>query len=147
MKYSEKAIENFKKGYNCAQSVFLAFAPEFGFDKETALKLSSSFGAGMGRLREVCGAVSSMFAIAGLKYGYTSPCDDESKTKHYELIQKLAEIFKAEHKTIICRELLGLPEGADSPTPSKRTEEYYQERPCEFFIRTASEIIEKELLN
>ena len=147
MNYSEKAIENFKNGYNCAQSVFLAFASDFGFDDETALKLSSSFGAGMGRLREVCGAVSSMFAIAGLKYGYTSPLDDETKARHYELIQKLAEKFKSEHKTIICRELLGLPNGADSPIPSKRTEEYYQERPCEFFIKTASEIIEKELLN
>ena len=93
--YSEKAVNNFKSGYNCAQSVFLAFAEDFGFDKETALKLSSSFGGGMGRLREVCGAVSSMFAIAGLKYGYTSPNDDEAKAKHYELIQALAEKFKS----------------------------------------------------
>lgn len=147
MNYSDKAVENFKQGYNCAQSVFLAFAQEFGFDNETALKLSSSFGAGMGRLREVCGAVSSMFAIAGLKHGYTSPDDDEIKAKHYELIQKLAEKFKTQHDSIICRELLGLPEGADSPIPSKRTEEYYQERPCELFIRTAAEIIEKDILN
>lgn len=147
MNYSDKAVENFKQGYNCAQSVFLAFAQEFGFDNETALKLSSSFGAGMGRLREVCGAVSSMFAIAGLKHGYTSPDDDETKAKHYELIQKLAEKFKTQHDSIICRELLGLPEGADSPIPSKRTEEYYQERPCELFIRTAAEIIEKDILN
>ena len=101
----------------------------------------------MGRLREVCGAVSSMFAIAGLKHGYTSPDDDEIKAKHYELIQKLAEKFKTQHDSIICRELLGLPEGADSPIPSKRTEEYYQERPCELFIRTAAEIIEKDILN
>ena len=147
MNYSDKAVENFKQGYNCAQSVFLAFAQEFGFDNETALKLSSSFGAGMGRLREVCGAVSSMFAIAGLKHGYTSPDDDEIKAKHYELIQKLAEKFKTQHDSIICRELLGLPEGADSPIPSKRTEEYYQERPCELFIRTAAEIIENDILN
>ena len=144
--YSEKAVNNFKSGYNCAQSVFLAFAEDFGFDKETALKLSSSFGGGMGRLREVCGAVSSMFAIAGLKYGYTSPNDDKAKAKHYELIQALAEKFKSKYGTIICRELLELPEGADSPIPSKRTEEYYQTRPCEAFVRYASEIIEKELL-
>lgn len=144
--YSEKAVNNFKSGYNCAQSVFLAFAEDFGFDKETALKLSSSFGGGMGRLREVCGAVSSMFAIAGLKYGYASPNDDEAKAKHYELIQALAEKFKSKYGTIICRELLELPEGADSPIPSKRTEEYYQTRPCEAFVRYSSEIIEKELL-
>lgn len=144
--YSEKAVENFKKGYNCAQSVFLAFAKEFGFDDDTALKLSSSFGGGMGRLREVCGAVSSMFAIAGLKYGYTTPDNDEIKTRHYELIQNLAEKFKTCYGTIICRELLELPEGPDSPIPSKRTEEYYQTRPCEGFIRLAAEIIEQEIL-
>ena len=98
--YSEKAANNFKSGYNCAQAVFLAFAEDFGLDKETALKLSSSFGGGMGRLREVCGAVSSMFAIAGLKHGYTSPNDDEAKAKHYELIQSLAEKFKSKYGTI-----------------------------------------------
>ena len=92
--YSNKAVENFKLGYNCAQSVFLAFAEDLGFDSDTALKLSSSFGGGMGRLREVCGAVSSMFAIAGLKEGYTSPNDDEKKALHYERIQNLAKIFK-----------------------------------------------------
>lgn len=145
--YSQKAVNNFKSGYNCAQSVFLAFAEDLGFNKETALKLSSSFGGGMGRLREVCGAVSSMFAIAGLKKGYTSPNNDELKAKHYELIQSLAEKFKSNYGTIICRELLELPEGADSPIPSKRTEQYYQERPCEAFVRLASEIIEQELLD
>ena len=145
--YSEIAANNFKSGYNCAQSVFLTFAEDFGLDKETALKLSSSFGGGMGRLREVCGAVSSMFAIAGLKKGYISPDDDNAKTKHYEFIQYLAEKFKAKYGTYICRELLELPEGSDSPTPSKRTEEYYQTRPCEAFVKFAAEIIEQEILN
>ena len=146
-KFSEKAADNFKQGYNCAQSVFLAFADELGFDDETALKLSSSFGGGMGRLREVCGAVTAIFAVAGLKKGYTTPDDDNIKTKHYELIQSLAEDFNAKFGTIICRELLELPEGKDSPTPSKRTEEYYQTRPCEAFIRYAAEIVEKRLLD
>ena len=145
--YSEKAVNNFKTGYSCAQSVFLAFAEKCGLDDDTALKLSSSFGGGMGRLREVCGAVTSMFAIAGLLKGYTSPDDDIAKTKHYELIQKLAEKFKQKYPSIICRELLELPEGADSPVPSKRTEEYYQTRPCEAFVRYAAEIIEQELLD
>ena len=145
-KYSENAAENFRKGYNCAQSVFITFAEEFGIDNETALKLSSSFGGGMGRLREVCGAVSSMFAIAGLKEGYISPNDDDAKAKHYELIQNLAHKFKEKYGTIICRELLELPEGADSPVPSKRTEQYYHDRPCEAFVRLAAEIIEQEIL-
>ena len=144
--YSEKAVQNFKKGYNCAQSVFLAFAEEFGFDEETALRLTSSFGGGMGRLREVCGAVSSMFAIAGLKYGYTSSNDDVAKAEHYERIQTLAKRFKSEFGSYICRELLELPDGEDSPQPSKRTEEYYKTRPCEEYIRFVAEIIENEFL-
>ena len=144
--YSEKAVENFKSGYNCAQAVFSAFAEEFGLDDELALRLSSSFGGGMGRLREVCGAVSSMFAIAGLKQGYTSNNDDDVKAKHYEFIQSLAEKFKTETGSIICRELLNLDEGADSPVPSKRTPEYYAERPCEYFVKLAAEIIESEIL-
>ncbi len=145
--YSERAVNNFKSGYNCAQSVFLAFAEDLGFDKETALKLTSSFGGGMGRLREVCGAVSSMFMAAGILRGYTSCNDDIAKENHYRLVQELAHKFKALHKTIICRELLGLDIDEDSPVPSKRTEAYYAERPCESFIRTAAEIIEESLLN
>ena len=143
--YSQIAVENFENGYNCAQSVFLSYVQDFGIDKEMALKLSSSFGGGMGRLREVCGAVTAMFAIAGLQKGYTSNDDDEVKAKHYELIQKLAEEFKKEHHTLISRELLELNEQISSPIPSKRTEEYYQERPCARFIETACKLISKEL--
>lgn len=144
--YSDNATKNFKQGYNCAQSVLLAYAETCGLDNDTALKLASSFGGGMGRLREVCGAVTSMFAIAGLLKGYTTPNDDNTKAEHYQLIQDLAEEFKSKFGTIICRELLELPEGKDSPVPSKRTEEYYQSRPCEAFIRYASEIIENKIL-
>jgi len=145
--YEKKAEELFTSGYNCAQSTFCAFADELGMDFETALKLSSSFGGGMGRLREVCGAVSAMFMIAGLKYGYTSNDDDEVKARHYKLIQDLAEEFKKKNKTIICRELLGLPEGADDYVPQKRTEEYYTTRPCQNFVKDAAAIIAKNLIN
>ena len=140
---SEKAVELFHTGYNCAQSVFCAFCEDFGMDFKTGLKLSSSFGGGMGRLREVCGAVSAMFMIAGLKFGYTEPNNDTIKQAHYERIQKLAAEFEEKHKTIICREILGLPKGKDSPVPSKRTEEYYASRPCEKCIADAARIIEK----
>ena len=146
-KYSELAVHNFKSGFNCAQSVFLTFAERYKLDSETALRLSSSFGGGMGRLREVCGAVSAMFMIAGLEKGYSEPNNFELKSKHYKLIQKLAGEFKKEFGTIICRELLNLPEGADDPIPSIRTQEYYQSRPCEKFIAYAARIIETELLN
>ncbi len=142
-KYSEKAGKLFREGYNCAQSVFCAFADDLGIDFETALKLSSSFGGGMGRLREVCGAVSAMFMIAGLKYGYTTPNNDEIKGEHYARIQELAKRFKEKHGTIICRELLGLDIKQDDPIPSKRTEQYYKDRPCEGIIRDAAKIISK----
>ncbi len=145
--YSEKACTNFKNGYNCAQAVLLAFAEVLGIDDAFALKLASSFGGGMGRLREVCGAVSAMFMIAGLLQGYTEPNNDEIKAQHYKLIQNLGNEFKSRCGSIICRELLGLPDGADSPIPSKRTDEYYQQRPCENCIKTAAEIIETNLLN
>ena len=139
--YSERASKHFREGYNCAQSVLLAFSDEIGLDKETCLKLSSSFGGGMGRLREVCGAVTSMFAIAGMLRGYTTPNDYEAKAEHYKLIQDLAHDFKTEFGTIICRELLGLNVKHDAPKPEKRTEQYYKDRPCEDIVRDASEII------
>ncbi len=144
--YAKIAGDNFRKGYNCAQSVCLAFAEETGLCKDTILKLSSSFGGGMGRMREVCGAVSSMFIIAGILKGYTEPGNDEIKGAHYKLIQALAKEFRAKHNTIICRELLGLTEEKISPIPSKRTEEYYAKRPCEMFVRTAADIISKKIL-
>ena len=143
--YSEKAANNFRKGYNCAQSVLLAFADKVGLKDEEALRLASSFGGGMGRLREVCGAVSAMFMIAGFLKGYTEPNNDIVKANHYKLIQDLATEFKSKHGTIICRELLGLDGTEFSPIPSARTDEYYKERPCEEFIKCAAEIVEEDL--
>ena len=144
--YSEKAANNFRKGYNCAQSVLLAFADKVGLKDEEALRLASSFGGGMGRLREVCGAVSAMFMIAGFLKGYTEPNNDIVKANHYKLIQDLATEFKSKHGTIICRELLGLDGTEFSPIPSARTDEYYKERPCEEFIKCAAEIVEEDLI-
>ena len=124
MKTNEQtAREYFTSGYNCAQSVFLTYAEKYGFDKATALKLSSSFGGGMGRMREVCGAVSAMFMIAGLENGYTENNNDEIKAEHYTRIQNLANEFKKKNGTIICRELLGV-DADDNPIPSKRTSQY-----------------------
>lgn len=144
--YSEKAANNFREGYNCAQSVLLAFANQVGLKEDEALKLASSFGGGMGRLREVCGAVSAMFMIAGILKGYTEPNNDVVKANHYKLIQDLAAEFKLKHGTIICRELLGLDGTEFSPIPSARTDEYYKERPCEEFIKCAAEIVEEDLI-
>lgn len=141
--YAPKAMALFKEGYNCAQSVFLAFADKYPIEPELALKLSSSFGGGMGRLREVCGAVSGMFMVAGLLYGYDSPTAFEEKKEHYERIQELAHAFSEQNGSIVCRELLGLTQKEDVPTPEKRTESYYKKRPCEQLVGMAAAIMEK----
>lgn len=145
-KHSEIACNKFLSGCNCAQSVLCAFEDIIGLDNKTCMKLASSFGGGMGRLREVCGAVSAMFMIAGLLKGYEIAGDDIGKTRQYQLVQELAKEFKKQHGTIICRELLGI-DGEDNPIPSKRTPKYYAERPCAEFIKTAATIIENKFLN
>jgi C_GCAxxG_C_C family probable redox protein len=142
-KHSKIAMELFKKGYNCSQSVFLAFCDECDLDFETASRLSSSFGAGMGRLREVCGAVTGMFMVAGVLYGYADPEDQAAKTSHYQRIQTLANQFEEMNHSIICRDLLGLGEGKDNPVPEMRTQKYYQNRPCEALVGMAAEMMEK----
>lgn len=139
--FKDRAMELFKEGYNCSQSVFAAFCEECGMDFETALKISSSFGGGMGRLREVCGAVSGMFMVAGMKYGYIDPKDRLSKAEHYKRIQQLAGEFKEKNGSIICRELLGLSTQSESYIPEARTDEYYKKRPCAELVGDAAEIM------
>jgi C_GCAxxG_C_C family probable redox protein len=134
---ADRAEQLFESGYNCAQAVFAAVTDSLGLDRSTSLKLSSSLGGGMGRLREVCGALSALFLVAGLACGPDTP-DAEAKACHYRLIQELAQTFKTEHGSIICRELLGLPAGADEPTPDPRTIAYYQARPCLGLVRYAA---------
>lgn len=142
-KYAKKATELFREGFNCSQSVFLAFEDKYDIDRELALKLSSSFGGGMGRLREVCGAVSGMFMVAGVLYGYSSPLDQGEKSEHYKRIQELAKEFEEDNGSIVCRELLGLGQGKDNPVPEKRTEAYYKKRPCGELVAIAAAIMEK----
>ncbi len=143
MTHAELAKEYFLRGYNCSQSVFAAFCDVTGMDEECALRLSSSFGGGMGRMREVCGAVSGVFMVAGLLWGYSSADDKTEKQEHYARIQSLAEVFRKKHKTILCRELLEDLKTDSAPTPSDRTEEYYHERPCLRFVMDAAEILDE----
>ena len=142
MNHTEKARELFLSGCNCAQAVFTAFSDVTGFDEETALKLSSSFGAGMGRMREVCGACSGMFMVCGMLYGYADVNDSKLKAEHYALIQKMAEQFKEQHNTVVCRELLAGLKTDTSPVPEARTEAYYKTRPCLKFVETAARIMD-----
>ena len=143
MTRKERAMALFESGYNCSQSVILAFSDLVGIDEKTLARIGSSFGGGMGRLREVCGAVTGMFTIAGLLYGYDDANEGEKKAEHYARIQQLAKSFSDENGSIICRELLGLDRKTDEPVPEKRTAEYYQKRPCGEFVGNAAEILEE----
>ncbi len=139
MTYSEKAREYFSSGYNCAQSVLLAFSDLTDLNEETAMKIAASFGGGMGRLREVCGAVSGMFMAAGLLYGDGNLSTNESKAAHYQRIQELAARFREKNGSIICRDLLENPE--TTPIPEKRTAQYYAKRPCAELCACAADIL------
>lgn len=145
MTKGEKAEALFLEGYNCAQAVFGAFCEDLGLEFETAMKLSSGFGGGMGRLREVCGAVSGMFMVFDMKHGYTSPTDTTAKKELYSHIQAMAKSFEEENGSIICKELLGLTEKKSDPTPDSRTNEYYQKRPCKELVKIAANIVDEYL--
>lgn len=144
--YGKKARALFEEGYNCAQAVLLAFDDITGIDGKTAAMLSSSFGGGMGRLREVCGAVSGMFMVAGTVCGYDDPKAKAEKADHYALIQKLAADFSKENGSFICKELLGLP-GASAPVPEERTQQYYKRRPCADYVECAAKTVAAELIS
>lgn len=143
-----RAQELFKQGFNCAQAVFASCADLYGVtDLDLALRLSASFGGGMGRMRLVCGAASGMFMLAGLHNGSATPHDSEGKMANYALVQELAGDFKAKYGSLICAELLGLaPKGQCNchldldPRPEERTQQYYEKRPCSEMVAEAVRI-------
>ncbi|MBO5042232.1 MAG: C-GCAxxG-C-C family protein [Clostridia bacterium] len=139
------ARANFMRGYGCAQSVLLAYADLTGLDETTLAKLGSSFGGGMGRLREVCGGVTGAFAVLGLVCGYDDPADKEGKSRHYADIRELARRFTERSRggSIVCREILknaGLS-GEKGGEAEARTTEYYQKRPCPELVALAAEVL------
>ena len=144
----KKAKENFMSGYNCTQSVLLAFEDyiqEKGLDVRTVLRMASPMGGGISRLREVCGTVSALCLLIGLTDGYDIP-DDGKKKELYNKVQKLVLEFQEYNGAIVCRELLGLSQKHDEPTPSKRTKEYYAKRPCADLCAVAAAVFEKHYL-
>lgn len=143
----DRAKELFRQRYNCAQAVVLAFSDMTGLDEKTSAMLASGFGGGMGRMREVCGAVSGMFMVYNMLNGYSDPADNEGKMRNYADIQKLAADFKAENGSIICKELLGLSKPEGTHIPEKRTDEYYKKRPCGDLVKIATEVLEEFLGN
>ena len=141
MDHGAYAQELFYRGYNCAQSVVVAFHKELGLTESQAAKMASSFGGGMGRMREVCGGVSGMLLAAGMLYGYDTPGDDKAKRAHYARVQALAGTFRQQVGSIVCREILKNPPSDPNPTP--RTEEFYQARPCARYVALAASILEQ----
>ena len=144
MDHAKIAGELFANGYNCSQAVFGAFSDVTGIDAKTAFMRSSSFGGGMGRMREVCGAVTGAFMVLGTLYGY-SEHEDKKKSEIYELVRDFSDRFRAENGSIICRELLsqaGIPKDT-SNEPEKRTPEYYKKRPCRELVEMAAGILDK----
>ena len=144
----DRARELFREGYNCSQAVTLAFAEELearGISREMAAGLASSFGGGLGRLREVCGCVSGMALVCGALEGYTDPKAAAEKQDHYKRIQKLVTTFKDENGSYICRELLSGINSDTTPVPEARTESYYKKRPCAELAACAADILERHL--
>ena len=141
MDHGIKAAELFLSGYNCAQAVAMAFCEETGLTQQQTARMVSAFGGGMGRLREVCGAVSGMFFVLGNLYGYDDPSEDAAKKQLYSRVQGLAEAFRKENGSIICRDLLDNP--PSDPNPSPRTAEYYAQRPCARMVYTAARLMEE----
>lgn len=137
----ERAKELFKSGFNCSQSVVAAFADLYGLTEEQALKVSSSFGGGIGRMRETCGAACGIFLLAGLKYGSTDPKNAEAKGENYRIVQDLAADFIAANGFLKCRDLLGLDKDAkETYKPAERNAAYYAKRPCVEIVAAAAKI-------
>lgn len=137
----EKAVALFKEGFNCSQSVVAAFADKYGYTHEQALKMSASFGGGIGRMRETCGAACGLFLLAGLETGATEGSDREGKAANYKLVQELAEEFKQRNGALRCADLLGLSKNEPVvSTPEARTNQYYAKRPCVKMVEEAARI-------
>lgn len=139
----EKAVAAHGEGLNCAQAIVATYGPDFGLSRETALKISSSFGGGMGRLGYTCGAISGSLMILGLIYGYADAKDSETKRRVYEMVREFIDLFKEKWKSTECRELLR----AEIHTKNgyKQACEKGLFRRCDRYVQTAAEILEEML--
>lgn len=142
MTHEEKARGLFLQGYNCAQSVFAAFAEDMGMTERQAVRMACGFGGGLGGRREMCGAVNAMVMAYGVLRGYDEPNNTELKAKHYAEVRELAERFEAQFGTCSCRKLLGLDENVKVLEPSERTQAYYETRPCPNLAAGAAAILD-----
>jgi len=137
----EKAVALFKEGFNCSQSVVAAFADQYGFTHKQALRMSASFGGGIGRMRETCGAACGLFMLAGLETGAVEGADRDGKARNYAVVQELVEEFKRRNGALKCADLLGLSKKEPVvSTPEARTAQYYAKRPCVKMVEEAARI-------
>ena len=144
MTEKDRALELFTEGFNCSQSVFTAFAHRFGIDEDTAKRIAAGLGGGVGRQREVCGAVSGAAMVLGSLKAAVVGEDNETKKENYELVREFCDEFrKRQGGTIICREILEIGDKKESATPEERTAEYYALRPCARAVYDAAEILEE----
>lgn len=135
--YGEKAERLFRSGYNCAQAVLLTFRDQTGLSDPAAARLASPFGAGMGQLREVCGAFSGALMALGACTGPSEPGDRDAKRRVYGEVQKLAEKFRSLHGSIICGELLGMRPGPNG--------EKLHKPPCSALVHSAADLVAEML--
>jgi C_GCAxxG_C_C family probable redox protein len=144
----EKAKDMFRCGYNCCQAVFATYCDLYGIEEETALKISSSFGGGIGHMKEVCGAVCGMAMIAGMETGNIDPDNKEGKLVNYEMVRSLIHEFRKENGSIICKELICL-EGVDALSKIQEREGacYYKKKPCIEYIADSVKILEKQFFS
>lgn len=142
---ADAAKELFLSGFNCSQAVFGAFCEDYGINKETGLVLSSGFGGGVARRREVCGAVSGAVMVLSFEHGFSDSSDSEAKKRLYEEVRSVLNDFEDETGSIVCRELLGISEKVSDPTPEARTKEYYRKRPCAELVYLAAKCVEDHL--
>jgi len=140
-----KARELFLSGYNCAQSVAGAFAPEMGMDENAVLRLASGFGGGLGGIRVLCGAFSAVGMVMSQINGYDDAGDMEGKKTLYAAVQRLGAMFTDQYETLNCRELLTKAGIEAKNTPSERTPEYYRTRPCVRYVETCAGLLADEL--
>lgn len=140
-KQGDAAYAWFLQGYNCSQSVVTAFAPQLGLTEEMALRLSAGFGAGIGRMREVCGAFCGVVTV--LSMVYADPTDPKDKSRMYALVQQAAEQYRTRNGgSIICRELLAKAGAAPAggTAAEERTADYYKKRPCPELCRICADL-------
>ena len=144
--HEKRAAELFLSGAGCSQAVFCAFCDLHGIDTDTAARLTSSMGGGIGRQREVCGALSGAVLAAGLLYGFGLDHTGAEKTAHYARVREISSLFREELGSIVCREILAARMGknapSDAPVPEPRTAEFYSRRPCLDAVRLAARVLD-----